>query len=87
MATINHMGRSPDELTRLGLDLLKRRIEPAVGPQDAGKFVAIDVDAGDFEIHTDDYAAVATLLVRRPHADIWLGRIGEAFTYRIGKCQ
>jgi hypothetical protein len=87
MAATNRLGRSPDELTRLGLDLLKRRIEPAVGLQDAGKFVAIDVDAGDFEIHTDDYAAVAALLARRPYADIWLGRIGEPFTYRIGKSQ
>jgi hypothetical protein len=85
MATTNQLGRSPEELTRLGVDLLKHRIEPAVKTEDAGKFVAIDVDAGDFEIHTDDYAAVAALLVRRPQADIWLGRIGEPSTYRVGK--
>ena len=85
MVTTNQLGRSPEELTRLGVDLLKRRIEPIVRPEDVGKFVAIDVDAGDFEIHSDDYAAVAALLVRRPKADIWLGRIGEPFTYRVGK--
>jgi hypothetical protein len=87
MATTNQLGRSPEELTRLGVDLLKRRIEPVAGPQDAGKFVAIDVDTGDFEIHTDDYEAVAALFIRHPQADIWLGRIGEPFTYRIGKSQ
>ncbi len=87
MATTNQLSRSPEELTRLGSEILRNRIEPALGPNDAGKFVAIDVDAGDFEIHTDDFAAVAALLVRHPHADIWLGRVGEPFTYRIGKCK
>jgi hypothetical protein len=85
MHTARQLGRSPEELTRLGAELLRHRIEPAVRLEDAGKFVAIDVDAGDFEIHTDDYAAVSALLNRRPDADIWLGRIGEPFTYRIGK--
>jgi hypothetical protein len=87
MATTNQLRRTSEELTRLGLDILRHRIEPAVASGDSGKYVAIDVDTGDFEIDTDDAAAVATLLTRSPHADIWLGRIGEPFTYRIGKSQ
>ena len=85
MAIVNQVGRSPDDLARLGGDILRSRIEPLLSSQDAGKFVAIDVDDGEFEIHAGDYAAVTALDVRRPHADIWLGRIGEPFTYRIGK--
>ena len=49
-----------------------------------GKFVAIDVETGDYEIDEDDYAAVARLRSRKPAADIWLMRAGYPTTYRMG---
>ena len=49
-----------------------------------GKFVAIDVGSGDYEIDEDDYAAVARLRSRKPAADVWLMRAGYPTTYRMG---
>ena len=55
-------------------------------PEDDGKFVAIDVGTGDFEIDDDDYAAVVRLRTRSPQAEIWLGRVGAPAAYRMGRC-
>jgi len=49
---------------------------------DEGKFVAIDVGSGDYEIDEDDYAAVARLRSPPPAADVWLMR--PATRQRIG---
>jgi hypothetical protein len=76
--------RSLDELARLGGDIFDRQVRPALRPEDDGKFVAVDVETGDYEIDEDDYAVVTRLLSRKPAADIWLMRAGYPTTYRIG---
>ena len=79
--------RTPEELARLGADLFDRRVRPALRPEDDGKFVAINVATGEFEIDPDDYAAVTHLRTRVPSADVWLARAGSPTTYRIGYAQ
>lgn len=76
--------RTPDELAGLGRDVFDRRVRPSLRPADDGKFVAIDVESGDYELDEDDYAAVMRLRSRRPAADVWLMRAGYPTTYRIG---
>jgi hypothetical protein len=76
--------RSPDELARQGQDIFDRLVRPQLRGEDEGKFVAIDVDSGDFEINTDDYSAVTRLRGRRPTGDVWLIRVGSPTTYRMG---
>lgn len=76
--------RSPEELSRLGAEVFDRRVRPALRPEDDGKFVAVDVVSGEYEINSDDYAAVARLRARVPDADIWLARAGFPATCRIG---
>jgi hypothetical protein len=78
--------RSPEELARLGAEAFDQRVRPMLRPDDDGKFVAIDVGSGDFEIDDDDYAAVVRLRKRSPQAEIWLGRVGAPAAYRMGRC-
>jgi hypothetical protein len=78
--------RTPEELARLGAEVFDRRVRPMLRPDDDGKFVAIDVGTGDFEIDDDDYAAIVRLRARSPQADIWLGRVGAPAAYRMGRC-
>jgi hypothetical protein len=55
--------RTLDELASLGGDIFDRQVRPALRPEDNGKFVAIDVGTGDYEIDDDDLvleAAIAT---------------------------
>jgi hypothetical protein len=82
--TVPTAKRSLDELAGLGGDIFDRHVRPALQPEDDGKFVAIDVGTGDYEIDEDDYAAVARLRSRKPAADIWLMRAGYPTTYRMG---
>ena len=59
-------------------------MRPALRPEDHGKFVAIDVETGDYVIDEDDFGAIARLRSRKPAADISLMRAGYPTTYRIG---
>ena len=76
--------RSADEVARLGADLVRRVIGPALLAGDAGRFVCVDVDTGAYEVDDDDLSAVDRLRARRPGADTYLGRVGEAATFRMG---
>ena len=75
---------SLDELARLGDEIMKQRVQPTLHAEDHGKFVALDVNTGEFEIDEDDYTAVARLRLRKPNADMWLARAGFPTTCRIG---
>jgi hypothetical protein len=75
---------SPEELARLGAEVFDRRVRPFLRPEDDGKFVAVDVVSGAYEIDSDDYAAVTRLRARVPAADVWLARAGSPATCRIG---
>ncbi len=73
-----------DELAGLGGAIFHRQVRPTLQPDDDGKFVAIDVETGDYEMDEDDYAAVSRLLSRKPAADVWLMRAGYPTTYKMG---
>ena len=73
-----------DELGRLGDAIYDQQIRPTVRPEDKGKFVAVDVDTGEYEMDADDYTAVMRLRARIPAADMWLMCAGYPTTYRIG---
>jgi hypothetical protein len=76
--------RSLDELAALGGDIFDRQVRPTLRPEDDGKFVAIDVETGEYEMDADDYTAVTRLRARKPAADVWLLRAGYPTTCRIG---
>lgn len=75
--------RTLDELSELGKEIFDRQVRPALRPEDEGKFVAIDVETGDYEIHEDDFAAVSRLRARNPAADVWLMRAGFPTAYQM----
>ena len=79
--------RTPEELARLATEVFDRLVKPALRPEDEHKFVAIDVETGEFEVDADDYAAVTRLGDRCPSADIWLRRAGHPAACQIGVCR
>jgi hypothetical protein len=76
--------RTLEELARLGAESFDRRVRALLRPEDDGKFIAIDVVGGEYEIDPDEYAAVTRLRARVPAADVWLVRAGSPATCRIG---
>lgn len=77
--------RSPEDLARLGAEVFDRRVRPALRPEDDGKFVAVDVESGEYEVDADDYAAFTRLRARVPAADVWLARAGSPTACRLGR--
>lgn len=75
---------SEAEFARRGQEIFDRHIKPHVTTEDDGKFVAVDIETEAYEIDRDDYAATERLLSHNPDAQIWLLRVGQRTTYRIG---
>jgi len=75
---------SKEEFARRGQEIYERAIRPRVDASNEGKFVAIDIETGMYEVDGDDYTATERLLRRKPDAQIWLARVGHPAAYRIG---
>lgn len=73
----------PEDLARLASEMFDRRVRPALRPEDDGKYIALDVQTGEYEIDADDYTAVARLRSRCPEAEIWLERAGRPTAYQL----
>jgi len=73
-----------EEFARRGQEIYEREVRPSLQPGDEGKFVAIDIESGSYEMDHDDYAATERLLARRPEAQIWLTQVGQRAAYRLG---
>lgn len=84
MSTPLHPRYSKEEFARRGDEIYERDVRPHLGPQDEGRFVAIDIESGAYEIDGDEIAASDRLLARNPEAQIWFRLIGSRHTRRFG---
>jgi hypothetical protein len=75
---------SKKEYARRGTETYEREIRPKVEAEHEGKFVALDIESGMWEIDADDFTATERLLQHSPQSQIWLVRVGQRATYRIG---
>lgn len=73
-----------EEFARRGQTIYDRDIQPRVRPEDDGKFAAVDIETGAYEIDEDDYTATERLLARNGDAQIQLLRVGHRSAYTIG---
>jgi hypothetical protein len=74
---------SKEEFARRG-DAYEKAILPKVAPKDIGKFLAIDIETGEYEIAADEMRAGNKLRARLPEAQIWMVRVGHRSVHRIG---
>lgn len=72
------------EFARRGQEIYERDIRSHIEAGNYGRFVAIDIETGAYEIDGDDYTATERLLSRQPNAQIWLLRVGHRAAYRVG---
>ncbi|HJS07415.1 MAG TPA: hypothetical protein VJ809_07125 [Pirellulales bacterium] len=75
---------SKEEFARRGDEIYERDIRTKVEPAANGKFAAIDIETGAYEVDADEIAASDRLLARVPNAQTWLRRIGSNYTRRFG---
>jgi len=64
-----------------------RVIRPQVDVDEEGhKYVAIDLETEDFEVHADQSTAANRLIERHPEAQgrLWFRRVGSRFAHHFG---
>lgn len=82
--TTHEASYSREEFARRGREIYERMVTPSLQPGDEGKFAAIDIESGIYELDSNDFAATEHLLTRHPEAQIWLVQVGQPAAYRLG---
>ncbi|MBV8882470.1 MAG: hypothetical protein JO235_00500 [Chroococcidiopsidaceae cyanobacterium CP_BM_RX_35] len=75
---------SQEEFAQRGNEIYERDIRPQVKAEDEGKFILIDIKTGNYEMDADEVAASDRLLIRYPHAQVWIVRVGSRYARRLG---
>jgi hypothetical protein len=73
-----------EEFARRGDALYEHEIVPHLASGDRGKYVAIDIESGAYEVDADELAASDRLLARVPTAQTWLRKVGSRTARRLG---
>ncbi|OGG48150.1 MAG: hypothetical protein A3F84_23000 [Candidatus Handelsmanbacteria bacterium RIFCSPLOWO2_12_FULL_64_10] len=82
--TLRQPRYSKEEFARRGDEIYNRDIRPRVEANNRGKFVAVDIETGAWEMDVDALAACDRLLARLPDSQTWLVRVGYPYVHRIG---
>ena len=73
-----------EEFARLGDAIFEKDVLPHLKSRDKGRFVAIDIETGDYEIADERMTASQNLRARLPDPQIWMMRVGFPTVTRIG---
>jgi len=75
---------SKEELARRGDVIFERDVRPNLRPTDQGRYVAIDIESGTYELADEELAACDRLWARIPGAQIWMVRVGSRAVRSFG---
>lgn len=73
-----------EEFARRGDAIYETAIRPHLKAGDDGKFAAIDIESGAYEVDADELEACDRLNARVRDAQIWLVRVGSRYLHRFG---
>jgi hypothetical protein len=74
---------SKKEFARRG-DALLKKIRPTLAAADDDKFIAIDIETGEYEIDRNELKACDRLEKRLADAQIWIAQVGSGYLDRLG---
>lgn len=74
----------PEEFAKRGEEIYTSQIQPTVGLDNLGKYVAIDLETEVFAIADDILSATTQLFRHEPDAQPWIIQIGESVICRMG---
>lgn len=73
-----------DEAARIGDEIYNRDIKPIVEPDHIGKFVAVDIETGKWEMDADEMIAGDKMFAHTPDAQVWMVRTGYGYLHKFG---
>lgn len=80
-----HPRYSSHEIAERGQALFDRDIRNTLGASARGKFLALDIETGEFEIDDDELTALKRARAKHPGAALYLVRVGHPTAYRLGR--
>jgi IMP dehydrogenase/GMP reductase len=75
---------SKEEIARRGDALVARKVRPNLTAADEDKFVAIDIETGEYELDRSEMKAAGRLRKRLPDSQIWLVHVTLGYLHRFG---
>ena len=75
---------SKKEFARRGDALVASKVRPNLKPADADKFVAIDIETGEYELDENEMKAADRLRKRVADPQIWLVHVTLGYLHRFG---
>src|SRR5436853_6324341 len=75
---------SKEEFARRGDALVESKVRPILTAADEDKFVAIDIETGEFELDKNEMNAAERLRKRVPDPQIWLVHVTLGYLHRFG---
>lgn len=76
---------SPDEVAAQG-EAWYEKLKSQLEPENFGRYLAVNIQTGDYEIGDDFILPTERLLSREPNAELYALRIGYRAIGRIGGC-
>ncbi len=73
-----------EEFARRGKEIYERDIRSQVEADNAGKYLAIDIETGVWEMDASERVASDRLRVRVPDAQTWMMRVGYDYLRQFG---
>ncbi len=75
---------SKKEFARRGDALVLNKVRPNLTAADEDKFVAIDIETGEYELDKNEMKAADRLRKRVPDSQIWLVHVTLGYLHRFG---
>src|SRR5207244_11194366 len=75
---------SKEEFARRGDALVESKVRPKLTAADKDKFVAIDIETGEYELDKNEMKAVGRLRKRVADPQIWLVHVTSGYPHRFG---
>jgi hypothetical protein len=75
---------SKEEFARRGDQVFETQVRPHLSNEDEGKFAAVDIESGNYELDEDELVAGDKLRARLPEAQIWMVRVGSRYVRHFG---
>src|SRR5258707_15585356 len=82
--TASRRRHDKEEFVRRGDALVERKVRPNLTAADKDKFVAIDIETGEYELDKNEMNATARLRKRVPDPQIWLVHVTLGYLHRFG---
>jgi len=74
---------SKDEVIQKGREIYQAELQASVETENKGKFLVLDIDSRDYEIDSNELAAITRSMEKHPDGSRYIMRVGYPAAHRI----